>query len=42
MALARPQLATLREELRVALPDGGALAREVEAIAAACDLVATR
>ena len=41
-AQAGPQLATLREELRLALPDGGALTREVEAISAACDPVATR
>jgi serine/threonine-protein kinase len=41
-AQAQPRLAALQEELRAALPDGGALAREVDAIAAACAPLAAR
>ena len=40
--LARAELADLQAELSAALPDGGVIPREVDAILAACDVLAKR
>ena len=39
---ARAELAALQAELRAALPDGGVIPREVDAILVACDVLAKR